>query len=265
MSALMVGSLEADQKGKAKGAKEPKAAAKKAAGKKPAAPSTENAQPQKRKFTVYEHIHTRGRPNDLTPYGLVPIQMSYNTKTKQAVQASVKKKFKEGNGGPIVFDIEKTNRSDNNVSTKHLREVAKWAHEAVPGAKIGFYAVGPSNLTPLKRPIEKHVDAFFPSMYIHNTNGRMFTKTAKKLVTQGHRHGKPVYLYLMPKFHGKKGHEIPAQYWAFMLRAAYNSGADGIVIWASDKYTWHENSGWWAATKKFMKQVKADQAKKKTP
>lgn len=148
LSAVMAGSLEADQKGQGKNAKGAKGNVRNVAGKKPAAPSTATNQHQKAKFTVYEHIHTRGRPADLTPYGLVPIQMSYNTKTKAAVQASVKRKFKEGNGGPIVFDIEKTNRSDNDVSAKHLKEVAKWAHEAVPGVKIGFYAVGPSNLTP---------------------------------------------------------------------------------------------------------------------
>ena len=126
---------------------------------------------RKKPFTVCEHIHNRGRPDDLTPYGLVPIELCYNTKTKEAVQASVKSKY-EKTGGPVVFDIEKTNRNDHNVSSRHLKEVVNWAHEAVPGCKVGQYAVGPSNLTPLSRRVEKVVDAFFPSMYVHNTNRR---------------------------------------------------------------------------------------------
>ena len=207
-------------------------------------------------FVVYEHIHNRGRPDDLTPYGLVPIELCYNTKTKDAVQASVKSKCKNGHG-PIVFDIEKTNRSDHKVTTPHLKEVAKWAHEAVPGCKVGFYAVGPSNLTPLKKPIERVVDAFFPSMYVHNVNRRAWARTARKLVRQGHGHRKPVYLFLMPKFHGKKGKPIPQSFWAFQLRAAFHSGADGVVIWSSKRNKWSDKAGWWQATKSFMKDLKA--------
>ncbi|MBI1371023.1 MAG: hypothetical protein GC162_20505 [Planctomycetes bacterium] len=212
---------------------------------------------RKHPFVVYEHIHTRGRPDDLTGYGLVPIELCYNTKTKQAVEASVKAKAENSNGAPIVFDIEKTNRNDHDVSSGHLKDVAKWAHEAVPGVKVGHYAVGPSHLTPLGRPIEKSVDAFFPSMYVHNTNRRAWQHTADKLVEQGHRAHKPVYLFLMPKFHGRKGGDIPQAFWAFQLQAAYRSGADGVVIWASNRDQWSENAGWWQATKHFMSDLQA--------
>ncbi len=211
---------------------------------------------RKKPFIVYDHIHNRGRPDDLTPYGLVPIELCYNTKTKEGVLSSVKSKY-DKTGGPVVFDIEKTNRADHNVSTQHLKNVAKWAREAAPKCKIGFYAVGPSNLTPLKRPIEKVVDAFFPSMYVHNVNRRMWGRTARKLVQQGHRHHKPVYLFLMPKFHGRKGKDIPQAFWSFQLRSAYRSGADGVVIWSSKKHKWSEKTGWWQATKRFMKDLKA--------
>lgn len=210
----------------------------------------------KKPFLVYEHIHNRGRPDDLTSYGLVPIELCYNTRTKEGVQASVKKKLEKSNGAPIVFDIEKTNRNDHDVSTRHLKEVVKWAHEAVPGVKVGHYAVGPSHLTPLNRPIKKDVDAFFPSMYVHNTNRRAWAHTARELVQQGHREHKPVFLFLMPKFHGRKGGDVPQSFWAFQLRCALHSGADGVVIWSSDRDKWDENAGWWQATKKFMEELK---------
>jgi len=117
--------------------------------------------------------------------------------------------------------------------------------------------VGPSNLTPLKRPIEKVVDAFFPSMYVHNTNRQVWARTARKLVEQGHRHHKPVHLFLMPKFHGRTGGEIPGSFWAFQLRTAFRSGADGVVIWSSSKHEWDEKAGWWQATRRFMEELKA--------
>ncbi|MBI1374889.1 MAG: hypothetical protein GC159_19395 [Phycisphaera sp.] len=216
-----------------------------------------------RSFVVYEHIHNRGRPDDLTPFGLTPIELCYNTKTKQSVTASVTAKLKDYDG-PIVFDIEKTNRNDHNLSSGHLKDVVKWAHEAVPGCKVGLYAVGPSNLTPMKRPVEKVVDAFYPSMYVHNTNRRAWANTARKLVTQGHRAHKPVYLFLMPKFHGRKGGEMPQSFWKYQLETARRVGADGVVIWSSDRDRWGEHAGWWEATKRFTKSLKPTAPKSAT-
>lgn len=216
---------------------------------------------RKTPFIVFEHIHNPGRPADLTTYGLVPIELCYNTKTKESLQASVKSKYDKG-GGPIVFDIEKTNRNDHDVSTRHLKEVLRWAHEAVPDGEFGFYAVGPSNLTPLKKPVEKEVDAFFPSLYVHNTNRRAWEHTARKLVRQGHRHHKPVYLFLMSKFHGRVARDVPQAFWAFQLHAALRAGADGVVIWSSGRDKWNERAGWWQATKAFTENLKAAQATK---
>jgi hypothetical protein len=232
-------------------------------------------------FLVFDNMGYVGKP-DLSTNGLIPsCVIYYHGDWKKAVTAGRlpdEKSFKEairsrsaGKPGPVVIDIEYVYLSQTHGTTddevkQHFKlfiTLAKWAHEAAPGHLVGFYGHGlfpeepGTEYSAETRQLIAAVDAFFPSMYIHgNQTAAQWRAKLQTLLAQAHElaPGKPVYPYVCPQYHegGPKALEfVDPGYMKFQLETARDSGASGVVFWASGKFRW-EDAPWLHALLQFV-------------
>jgi len=228
-------------------------------------------------FIVYDNMFYRGKPNTLRD-GLVASNIVYENHIwpqgqnlgtlpdRSAFQRIVR--AHSGNPGPLVLDIEKLPvKGDPLMARRNMETLAKladWAREAVPGKPVGFYGtntlsrVATSNL-PDARELARHVDAFFPPMYTFNDDRSEWAGRARAAAAEAHDlgPGKPVYFYLWPQYHDgtpKEFQYVDRDYWKFQLETSRNY-ADGVELWSPSRYDWDDSTGWWRATKEFVRLV----------
>lgn len=103
------------------------------------------------------------------------------------------------------------------------------------------------------------VDILFPQLYAFYPNKEGWVKYATAQISEARRlgNGKPVYVYLWPRYHeaGSMDNQyVDDDYWELQLRTARDH-ADGIVLWGGWKEAWDEDASWWRVTKKFLKEL----------
>ena len=233
-----------------------------------------------RSFPVFDNMFYRGKPNT-APEGLVASNILYEGEIwphgenygvlpgRSAFEALVR--LHVANPGPLVLDIEKLPLKGPPEVARHNLEVlatlADWAHQAAPGKVIGYYGtntlsrVAPPDVS-YARELARHVDAFFPSMYTFDDDRATWANRAQAMAAEAHSlgPGKPVYFYLWPQYHDgtpKQFEFIDAAYWKFQLESACQRG-NGIVLWGPSKFEWNDTTGWWEATKQFMRALRTD-------
>lgn len=187
-----------------------------------------------------------------------------------------------GPSGLLVIDIEHWNMlsmaTRDNAREKFIQTLDRF-HEAAPGLKVGLYEILPSRnyWTALGQngangyrswqadnnfaaPIVAHVDALFPSLYTFYPNEAGWVKYATENLREARRisHGKPIYCFLWPQYHGNFL-MVPGDYWRAELDTCHRL-ADGIVIWGGYTMTngfaalpWRDDAPWWQATLEFVK------------
>jgi hypothetical protein len=228
-------------------------------------------------FPVYDNMFYRGKP-DTTKNGLVASNIVYEdliwphdknygvlpsrTTFNAVIRAHI------ANPGPLVLDIERLGlKGSPETVDRHLRvlaTLADWARADAPDKLVGYYGsntlsrVPPQNL-PFARELARHVDAFFPPMYTFDDDRQAWAKRAQAEAAEARTlaPGKPVFFYLWPQYHDgtpKQFQYINAAYWKFQLNTA-RSDANGVVLWSPGRFKWDDRSGWWAATREFMRSL----------
>ena len=228
-----------------------------------------------RPFPVYDNMFYRHKPSTAQA-GLIASNILYERDIwphnvdanvlpdRGAFAATVR--ARAVNPGPLVLDIENLPvQGASEVARRNLaalEKLADWAHEAAPGKVIGYYGthtlshVAPADL-PYARALARHVDAFFPPMYTFDDDTAAWASRAQAEASEARLldPGKPVYFYLWPQYHDgtpKQFQYVGGVYWKFQLMTASRL-ADGVVLWSPSRYEWDESSGWWAATREFMR------------
>ena len=229
-------------------------------------------------FPIYDNMYYKGKPNTAHA-GLISSNILYENKiwpNKQDVgilpnrgsyQALVRKFI--SNPGPLVIDIEslplKGSPETARKNMETLAKLADWAREAAPGRVIGYYGtntlskVAPANLA-LARELATHVDAFFPPVYTFDDDTSAYEKRAQEAAAEAHSLDphKPIYFYLWPQYHDgtpKAFEYVDSTYWYFQLQTAHRL-ANGAVLWSPSRYDWNDQTGWWAATVEYVRNIK---------
>lgn len=147
------------------------------------------------------------------------------------------------NPGPVVLDFEtlylKGRRSIAERHFQKLRQLLRWAHEAVPGRVVGYYGVL-GNTSPqyfsLERRLAEGEDALFPSLYTFSDNRSAWHARFVSIMAEAAKvaPGKPVYAYLWPQYHGGTklaGKYLTPDHWRYELDTAQQL-CSGVVIWS---------------------------------
>jgi hypothetical protein len=228
-----------------------------------------------RSFTVYDNMFYRGKPNtavqglrasnilyenliwpDKKDFGVLP--------NRNAFAALVRSHI--ANPGPLVIDIEQLPLKGSLEAARHNMEIlatlADWAHEAAPGKIIGYYGTNTLSKVPppslaLARELAHHVDAFFPPMYTFDDDHAKWGQRAQAEAAEARDldPGKPVYFYLWPQYHDgtpRAFQFIAGSYWKFQLETSRRY-CSGIVLWSPSRYDWDNSTGWWSATREFLR------------
>lgn len=240
-----------------------------------------SAKPAGQPFLVFDNMAYAKKP-DLSTNGLVPSCVIYyrgDWKTAIAAgqlpdEAAFKEAVKSraaGRPGPVVLDFESVFLSKRNQTTdaevkQHFTlfiTLVKWAHEAAPEHLVGYYGHGlfpeepGKEYTAEKMQLAAAVDAFFPSLYSYgNQTPEKWKAKLQMLLAQAHAlaPGKPVYPYVWPQYHegAPKALEfLDGDRMKFELETARDCGADGVVIWSSNKPAW-QDAPWLQAVLKFV-------------
>jgi hypothetical protein len=146
-----------------------------------------------------------------------------------------------------------------------LATLADLAYGSAPGKIIGFYGtntlskVPPADL-PYARELAGHVAAFFPPMYTFDDERAAWEKRAQASAAEAHELDprKPVYFYLWPQYHDGTPNQfqyVEKSYWKFQLETARRY-ADGVVLWSPSRFDWDNSTGWWTATREFMRALR---------
>lgn len=231
-------------------------------------------------FVIDDNMFYRGKPNT-TSAGLAVSNILYENKiwpneqdygrlpNRSAFVALVRSHIE--NPGPLVIDIEKMPLKGSVEVVRHnaetLATLADWAHAAAPGKVIGFYGtntlskVPPENLSSA-RELARHVDAFFPPVYTFDDDRNAYEKRAQDSFAEARSLDpkKPIYFYLWPQYHDgtpKQFQFIDVSYWEFQLETALRF-SNGIVLWSPSRYDWNDSTGWWAATREFLRATRSE-------
>ncbi|MGO1070485.1 hypothetical protein [Lysobacter sp. CA199] len=165
--------------------------------------------------------------------GVMPDEQRF----KDAVKANL------SNPGPLVLDFEHINLSrDPELSARNLdklKTLAKWAREAAPGRKIGYYgfpgAISARDPERAKQ-LAPSVDLFFPSLYTVDDDREKWTRRMNNMVAAAKKidASKPVLAFIWPQYHDitpRSAEFLPADYWQFQLDQLKRA-TDGAVIWS---------------------------------
>lgn len=254
-----------------------------------------------REFLIFDATLYRNKP-DLSSLGIKPIRVidrgiwppagdTASTPDKDLVKALAQKLPKDGI--PVVLDFEQWPLNGNvevvSASISKLIAVVAMFKKYAPETPFGFYGVlpirdywraieGESKPKYLEwqaendrlAPIEREVDALFPSLYTFYDDQDGWRKYAKAQICEARRISrKPIFAFLWPEYHDSnsklKGTYIDARFWRIQLEAIRNF-ADGVVIWGgydlvrNGPRDWDENAPWWQQTKRFAIQLKSSHA-----
>jgi hypothetical protein len=155
---------------------------------------------------------------------------------------------------------------------KHLQAISI-ARQTAPTLRFGFYGVVPTapywpivlnkadeltawrDLNERSRVIARQVDFLFPSLYTFYDDPRGWELSARAVLMEAKRYGKPVYPFLWPHFHNSNralwGTMISREFWRRELEVCREC-ADGVVLWGGFTELWDEEAPWWLETKSFL-------------
>jgi hypothetical protein len=229
-----------------------------------------------RRFVVFDNMFYRGKPvtaadglvlSNILYEGVIwPHDAGFGVAPPRAAFASLVAAHAR-NPGPLVLDIERLPLSGDAArrNLDVLATLAEWAREAAPGKAVGYYGtntltrVPPASLE-LARTLARHVDALFPPMYTFDDDRAAWARRADNEAAEARAlaPGRPVYFYLWPQYHDGTPRQfqfLDADTWAFQLRTALRV-ADGIVLWSPGRFDWTDATGWWAATQRFVRELR---------
>lgn len=127
-----------------------------------------------------------------------------------------------------------------------------------PQSIIGIYSILPNRQYWIKenwaeinealKVLSYHVDVIFPSIYTFYPDVGGWVDYAEKNIKQARQYGKPVYVFLWPKYHNSNqyigGKYIEAGFWNEQLKTSCRF-ADGIVVWSGEPSDWKDNMPWY--------------------
>jgi hypothetical protein len=235
-------------------------------------------------FLVFDGLLYGGKP-DLGALGMLPIRginppagVIHPSDVADDGQVRATLKTLHGYSGAVYLDYEiwptfHASAAEVSQNVEKLKQVVQIAHEAVPGARIGYYDVIPcsdywglvnNDQTKIKEwkdcnarmgDLAQGVDIVMPSLYTFYNDPHGWDIYAAALLQAARRYGKPVYAFLWPEFHVSnrflKGQNIPANFWRHELEFC-RTRADGIVIWGGYQKPWDDQAAWWLETKAFL-------------
>ncbi len=249
-----------------------------------------SAPANRKPFIVAHAMKYPDRP-DLSSYGVPACKVIYEsslvTKDKESPLPADKLQAVAANltAGPlpIVLDIEtwplRGDKAERERHAPRLITVIETLRKARPDLQFGFYGEVPERTYfPLVRPnagdklraweagnemavtdIVPHVDAVFPSLYTFYEDQEGWKTYATGMLEAARKFKKPVYAFLWPKFHDRKGklkdQYLSGQYWRMELELCHRL-ADGVVIWNSEKNPWDPEAEWWKETVAFVAGLK---------
>lgn len=232
--------------------------------------------------------HFEDKP-DLVNLGIEPLRLIYagafwdkGQPMDEPLENKVRQVARTTRPGELVcIDIEhwpfldRDKKFDEKTIDKYIK-VAQWFRKENPTVRLGFYALPPVrnyhaviwNTDGKEMPqwqaqnkqldrLAKHVDVLFPSLYTFEDDADRWVRYAKWNIAEARRYGKPVYPFLMPRFHPSahrvKDKYIGADFWKTQLDTC-RKFADGVVIWSGDK-KWDASVPWWGPTQQFAKDL----------
>jgi hypothetical protein len=227
-----------------------------------------------RHFEVFDNMQYTGKPDTsrddlhhinllseaqiwpgLKNYGTLPAQSAFATLVRTAVTGR----------GPLVLDIEKLLLTSS-ANAETLGTLASWAHATVPWSPVGYFGFTQMLNTPVAdyvyaKQLGANVQAWFPSAYTRDDDRASWAARVRAAASQARTWGagKPVYFYLWPQYATgtpKQYQYVSADYWTFQLETAMHHG-NGVVIW-SKATAWNDDTGWWRATKDFVRTLAQD-------
>lgn len=246
-----------------------------------------------KRFVVFDGTLYRNKP-DFSRYGIRPVtilggQLWDRGKPEETLPRKdrVHRFANEtaDSGKIVILDIEHWPLQGSATAvqenlTKYLT-VLRWFREAAPQVEVGYYGTVPirdywrslkdptrpehmawSTENARLRPLALAVDALFPSLYTFYDDHDGWRKFAIAQIAEARRYGggKPVYVFLWPKFHDSnrwlKDTYLPADFWKLELETA-REHADGVVIWGgwgndNRPAEWDGHALWWQVTKEFL-------------
>jgi hypothetical protein len=244
----------------------------------------------KKPFLVVEAMKYPNRP-DLSSFGVPRCKVIYEsalvTKDKQAPLPTEKLRALAATltAGPVpvVLDIEtwplRGDKAERERNAPRLITVIDTLRQARPDLQFGYYGEVPERTYwPLVRPgsgeklraweagnemaltdIAPHVDAVFPSLYTFYEDQEGWKTYATGMLKAARKFQKPVYAFLWPKFHDRKGklkdQYLSGDYWKMELELCHRL-ADGVVIWNSESKPWDPEAAWWKETVGFVAGLK---------
>jgi hypothetical protein len=184
-------------------------------------------------------------------------------------------------------DIDAADNKSVDASIKKMIYIINCSRKANPSVKYGYYACIPlrdywapvhnkpgameawKKANDYLKPLADSVDVICPSIYTFFNKPSDWVKYAKANIAEAKRlaNGKPVYVYLWPKYHVSNKEDrckfIDGDFWKLQLETVYNSGVDGIIIWdnwrlvaSPEEKIWNPQLPWWKETVKFLKRIK---------
>ena len=245
-----------------------------------------------RPFVVFDATLYKDKPS-LEAYHVRPITVLYESRlfvTNQSPAAmppevivrSVANELR-GTPEPVVLDIERWPFKGDGFAVQatvaKFLSILSWGRDEAPGIRFGIYGGVPLQdyWRAIRDPrsseyrswqqdndrldaIVDQVDALFPSVYTFYPDRQGWVTYAVAQITEAKRKakGKPVYAFLMPKYHESNsllgGKFLDQDYWELELNTVYQY-ADGVVIWGGWGDTWSEEASWWQVTKRFMQRI----------
>lgn len=258
-------------------------------------PATASTVPEK--FIVFDATLYQSKP-DLSRFGLKSLRVIYVTefgeqwynspaRMQLPQEDSVKRLATKvaSTEELVAIDIEHWpltgDASTVQESINKYRQIAKWFHKAAPAMHIGFFGIvpmaaygwslkGPES-TEYKSwqqindgliPIAREVDAIFPHAYTYYPDQEAWVRYATENIKEARRYGKPVYVFLWPRYESTPGRivrkDLQADYWELQLETVRKL-ADGLVIWGGWGDTgpeqWNDDAPWWQVTKRFLNRI----------
>jgi len=175
---------------------------------------------------------------------------------------------------PVVLDVEhwSTDLEQIEQTIDKLIQIVVWIKDENPDVKLGYYMLMPVreywpvvNAEQFPGQHEKwkqrnrrmsrlaeHVDYIFPSLYTFYQDQPGWLKYARESILEARQYGKPVYVFLWPRYHGSNqevgGQFIEPDFWQQQLITAGTLG-DGAVIWDWAPNTeFNPDWPWWKKT-----------------
>lgn len=247
-----------------------------------------------RPFVVLDGTLFHSKP-DLSRHGVKPLKIIYvsefgeqwyNSSGRMQLPDEHKVKQVARDAGTkeslVAIDIEHWPLTGDlrtvNESVRKYQQVARWFHEAAPALRVGFFGVVPmaaygwslggAESSEYKMwqqnndrliPLAQEVDVVFPHTYTYYPDQAAWVRFAVENIKEARRYGKPVYLFLWPRYTEMAGSfagkDVPPEYWRLQLETA-RKHADGLVIWggwgSAGREVWNEDAPWWQVTMGFL-------------